>query len=169
MNAPLVTLGAQLMRRQRQLDKSLPAWHGPMLRCAGASSGIGLLSWIRECSGSALHHVCLSCTSGRPASAACRRLPSQSAQAHADVATRHASAFLTLFRLHAVRFVPESSVEEQLVSPPKRRGKGGRQRAPPPDASMDAKKAKRILANRISAAKSKEKQKRKIEVGTPSS
>ncbi len=71
--------------------------------------------------------------------------------------------------MHAVRFVPEASVEELLVSPPKRRGKGGRQRAPPPDASMDAKKAKRILANRISAAKSKEKQKRKIEVRAPSS
>lgn len=66
-----------------------------------------------------------------------------------------------------MRFIPEVSEEEHLVSPPKRRGKGGRQRAPPPDASMDAKKAKRILANRISAAKSKEKQKRKIEVRTP--
>ena len=49
-------------------------------------------------------------------------------------------------------------------SPPKRKGKGGRQRAPPPDATIDPKKAKRIMANRESAARSKEKQKKNAEV-----
>ena len=49
-------------------------------------------------------------------------------------------------------------------SPPKRKGKGGRQRAPPPDATVDPKKAKRIMANRESAARSKEKQKKNAEV-----
>lgn len=57
-------------------------------------------------------------------------------------------------------------MEDDPGSPPKRKGKGGRQRAPAPDASVDPKRARRIMANRASAAKSKEKQKRKVEVGS---
>lgn len=54
--------------------------------------------------------------------------------------------------------------EEDPASPPRRKGKGGRQRAPAPDATVDPKRAKRIMANRASAAKSKEKQKQKVMV-----
>lgn len=48
----------------------------------------------------------------------------------------------------------------------KRKGKGGRQPAMDPrlDPSVDPKKAKRILANRLSAARSKMKQKSHVEV-----
>ena len=48
----------------------------------------------------------------------------------------------------------------------KRRGKGGRQPAMDPrlDPNVDPKKAKRILANRLSAARSKMKQKSHVEV-----
>ena len=58
----------------------------------------------------------------------------------------------------------EAMAEGSPGSPPKRKGKGGRQRAPPPDATVDPKKAKRIMANRESAARSKEKQKKNAEV-----
>lgn len=49
---------------------------------------------------------------------------------------------------------------------PRRKGKGGRQPANDPrlDPNVDPKKARRIVANRISAAKSKLKQKSEIEV-----
>ncbi|CAK0784482.1 hypothetical protein CVIRNUC_007686 [Coccomyxa viridis] len=57
----------------------------------------------------------------------------------------------------------EAMAEGSPGSPPKRKGKGGRQRAPPPDATVDPKKAKRIMANRESAARSKEKQKKNAE------
>ncbi len=48
----------------------------------------------------------------------------------------------------------------------KRKGKGGRQPAMDPrlDPNVDPKKAKRILANRLSAARSKMKQKSHVEV-----
>ena len=48
----------------------------------------------------------------------------------------------------------------------KRKGKGGRQPAMDPrlDPTVDPKKAKRILANRLSAARSKMKQKSHVEV-----
>lgn len=48
----------------------------------------------------------------------------------------------------------------------KRKGKGGRQPAMDPrlDPNVDPKRAKRILANRLSAARSKMKQKSHVEV-----
>jgi hypothetical protein len=48
----------------------------------------------------------------------------------------------------------------------KRKGKGGRQPAADPrlDPSVDPKRARRILANRLSAARSKMKQKSHVEV-----
>ena len=51
----------------------------------------------------------------------------------------------------------------------KRKGKGGRQPAMDPrlDPNVDPKKAKRILANRLSAARSKMKQKSHVEVCPP--
>ena len=51
----------------------------------------------------------------------------------------------------------------------KRKGKGGRQPAMDPrlDPNVDPKKAKRILANRLSAARSKMKQKSHVEVILP--
>lgn len=53
----------------------------------------------------------------------------------------------------------------------KRKGKGGRQPAMDPrlDPNVDPKKAKRILANRLSAARSKMKQKSHVEVSLNSS
>ena len=50
----------------------------------------------------------------------------------------------------------------------KRKGKGGRQPAMDPrlDPNVDPKKAKRILANRLSAARSKMKQKSHVEVSS---
>ena len=60
----------------------------------------------------------------------------------------------------------EAALEDDLASPPRRKGKGGRQRAPAPDATVDPKRAKRIMANRASAAKSKEKQKQKVMVSS---
>ncbi|CAL5229649.1 g13014 [Coccomyxa viridis] len=57
----------------------------------------------------------------------------------------------------------QTQSEDDPGSPPRRKGKGGRQRAPAPDASVDPKRAKRIMANRASAAKSKEKQKQKVQ------
>ena len=60
----------------------------------------------------------------------------------------------------------QTQSEDDPGSPPRRKGKGGRQRAPAPDASVDPKRAKRIMANRASAAKSKEKQKQKVQVSS---
>jgi hypothetical protein len=59
--------------------------------------------------------------------------------------------------------VPHS---QYLTAPHLRKGKGGRQPAQDPrmDPNIDPKKAKRILANRLSAAKSKMKQKTALEV-----
>ena len=56
---------------------------------------------------------------------------------------------------------------EYLTPPHLRKGKGGRQPAADPrlDPRIDPKKARRILANRLSAAKSKMKQKSSTEVG----
>ena len=53
-----------------------------------------------------------------------------------------------------------------LVPPHKKRGKGGRQPAADPrlDPNIDERKAKRILANRLSAARSKMKQKNQMDV-----
>lgn len=53
-----------------------------------------------------------------------------------------------------------------LVPPHKKRGKGGRQPASDPrlDPNIDERKAKRILANRLSAARSKMKQKNQMDV-----
>jgi hypothetical protein len=53
-----------------------------------------------------------------------------------------------------------------LTPPHKRKGKGGRQPAADPrlDPGIDPKKARRILANRLSAARSKMKQKTHVEV-----
>ena len=53
-----------------------------------------------------------------------------------------------------------------LSMPNKRKGKGGRQPAMDPrlDPNVDPKRAKRILANRVSAARSKMKQKSHVEV-----
>lgn len=53
-----------------------------------------------------------------------------------------------------------------LSLPNKRKGKGGRQPAMDPrlDPNVDPKRAKRILANRLSAARSKMKQKSHVEV-----
>ena len=52
-----------------------------------------------------------------------------------------------------------------LFRPNKKKGKGGRQPAKDPrlDPNMDPRKAKRIVANRESAARSKQKQKRHVE------
>jgi len=52
-----------------------------------------------------------------------------------------------------------------LFRPNKKKGKGGRQPAKDPrlDPNMDPRKAKRIVANRKSAARSKQKQKRHVE------
>lgn len=52
-----------------------------------------------------------------------------------------------------------------LFRPNKKKGKGGRQPAKDPrlDPNMDQRKAKRIVANRKSAARSKQKQKRRVE------
>lgn len=52
-----------------------------------------------------------------------------------------------------------------LFRPNKKKGKGGRQPAKDPrlDPSVDPKKAKRIVANRRSAARSKQKQRRHVE------
>lgn len=52
-----------------------------------------------------------------------------------------------------------------LFRPNKKKGKGGRQPAKDPrlDPNMCPKRAKRIVANRLSAAKSKQKQKEQIE------
>ena len=52
-----------------------------------------------------------------------------------------------------------------LFRPNKKKGKGGRQPAKDPrlDPNMDPRKAKRIVANRQSAARSKQKQKRHVE------
>ena len=57
-------------------------------------------------------------------------------------------------------------IEHFLVPAHKKRGKGGRQPAADPrlDPSIDERKAKRILANRLSAARSKMKQKNQTEV-----
>ena len=60
--------------------------------------------------------------------------------------------------------VTPTECQDEPDSPPRRKGKGGRQRAPAPDASVDPKRAKRIMANRASAAKSKQKQKEKVQV-----
>lgn len=51
----------------------------------------------------------------------------------------------------------------------RRKGKGGRQPAGDPRLipGMCPRKARRILANRLSAAKSKQKQKNQVEVGAP--
>ena len=56
-----------------------------------------------------------------------------------------------------------------LVPAHKKRGKGGRQPASDPrlDPSIDERRAKRILANRLSAARSKMKQKNQMDVGFP--
>ena len=56
-----------------------------------------------------------------------------------------------------------------LVPAHKKRGKGGRQPAADPrlDPSIDARRAKRILANRLSAARSKMKQKNQMDVRPP--
>ena len=56
-----------------------------------------------------------------------------------------------------------------LVPAHKKRGKGGRQPAQDPrlDPNIDERKAKRILANRLSAARSKMKQKNQMEVHAP--
>lgn len=53
-----------------------------------------------------------------------------------------------------------------LVPPHKKRGKGGRQPASDPrlDPNIDERRAKRILANRLSAARSKMKQKNQMDV-----
>ena len=55
-----------------------------------------------------------------------------------------------------------------LVPPHKKRGKGGRQPASDPrlDPNIDERRAKRILANRLSAARSKMKQKNQMDVST---
>lgn len=55
-----------------------------------------------------------------------------------------------------------------LVPPHKKRGKGGRQPAADPrlDPNIDARRAKRILANRLSAARSKLRQKNQMDVRT---
>lgn len=57
-----------------------------------------------------------------------------------------------------------------LVPPHKKRGKGGRQPAMDPrlDPNIDERKAKRILANRLSAARSKMKQKNQMDVSAAS-
>ncbi len=56
---------------------------------------------------------------------------------------------------------------QYLIPPDQRKGRGGRQPALDPrlDPSVDPKRAKRILANRLSAARSKMKQKTHMEVG----
>ena len=56
-----------------------------------------------------------------------------------------------------------------LTPPHKRKGKGGRQPAADPrlDPSIDPKRARRILANRLSAARSKMKQKSHVDVRRP--
>ncbi len=53
-----------------------------------------------------------------------------------------------------------------LTPPHKRKGKGGRQPAADPrlDPNIDPKRARRILANRLSAARSKMKQKSHVDV-----
>lgn len=55
-----------------------------------------------------------------------------------------------------------------LVPPHKKRGKGGRQPASDPrlDPNIDERRAKRILANRLSAARSKMKQKNQMDVSS---
>ncbi len=62
-------------------------------------------------------------------------------------------------------FPPPGSLN-YLTPPELRKGKGGRQPALDPrlDPSVDPKRAKRILANRLSAAKSKMKQKSHVDV-----
>lgn len=61
---------------------------------------------------------------------------------------------------------PTAVWHAQMGLTPRRKGKGGRQPANDPrlDPTVDPKKARRIVANRISAAKSKLKQKSEIEV-----
>lgn len=56
-----------------------------------------------------------------------------------------------------------------LTPPHKRKGKGGRQPAADPrlDPNIDPKRARRILANRLSAARSKMKQKSHVDVRRP--
>lgn len=56
-----------------------------------------------------------------------------------------------------------------LTPPHKRKGKGGRQPAADPrlDPNIDPKRARRILANRLSAARSKMKQKSHVDVRGP--
>lgn len=55
-----------------------------------------------------------------------------------------------------------------LTPAEKRKGKGGRQPASDPrlDPSVDPKKARRILANRLSAARSKLKQRSQLDVSS---
>ena len=68
-----------------------------------------------------------------------------------------AAAHADIDQLHKVYLTPAS----------KRKGKGGRQPATDPrlDPSVDPKKARRILANRLSAARSKLKQRSQVDVG----
>ena len=63
--------------------------------------------------------------------------------------------------------LPPVAHSQYLIPPDQRKGRGGRQPALDPrlDPSVDPKRAKRILANRLSAARSKMKQKTHMEVG----
>ncbi len=83
-----------------------------------------------------------------------------------------------LFLMHIMAFsAGTGGVEEMedveaihrayLTPAHKRKGKGGRQPAADPrlDPGIDPKRARRILANRLSAARSKMKQKSHVEVG----
>ena len=62
--------------------------------------------------------------------------------------------------------LPPVAHSHYLIPPDQRKGRGGRQPALDPrlDPSVDPKRAKRILANRLSAARSKMKQKTHMEV-----
>lgn len=77
---------------------------------------------------------------------------------------------------HAAGRVPGGEMEDveaihraYLTPAHKRKGKGGRQPAADPrlDPGIDPKRARRILANRLSAARSKMKQKSHVEVRPP--